>query len=236
MSTPISSAAGSAQDQISDVADHASQETANAMAKLRSGADAVVERLQPQIDAVSDYARDEPTKAMLIAAAAGAGLIALVALAVRSGSRPTYTNRISLPQTMRPSTMSSIRDSAIDLAERAHKVATSALGSAQSGLAVAKTRAGGAKEQAVDLKDRVSDRADQLRDDADDAAGSAADAIASMWKSVREQTAPVVEKLRPRIDAAASYARDEPGRTAAGMAAAGAALLGLIALLRRSDD
>ena len=226
MSTSISSAAASAQEKLSDAAADASREASNTMATLRSSADAVVERLQPQIDAVTGYARDEPTKAMLISAAAGAALIALVALAVRSSSRPAiYGSRISVPQRLRPSTMSSIRDSAIDLAERAHKVATNALSSAQGGVAVAKTRAGDAKE-----------RATELRDGADDAVGTAADTIASMWKSVREQTAPVVDKLRPRIDAAATYARDEPARTAAGLAAVGAALVGLLALMRRSSD
>ena len=41
-------------------------EARTAVQKLREQADAVVERIQPQIAAVSTYVRDEPTKALLI--------------------------------------------------------------------------------------------------------------------------------------------------------------------------
>ena len=54
-------------------------ESRTAVQKLREQADAVVERIQPQIAAVSTYARDEPTKALLISAAAGAALMGLIA-------------------------------------------------------------------------------------------------------------------------------------------------------------
>ena len=52
-------------------------ESNRVLQKIRDKTDAVVERIQPRIAAVSDYARSEPTKAVLIAAAAGAGLMAL---------------------------------------------------------------------------------------------------------------------------------------------------------------
>jgi ElaB/YqjD/DUF883 family membrane-anchored ribosome-binding protein len=55
--------------------------------KIRDKTDAMVERIQPQISAVSDYARNEPTKAVLIAAATGAGLMALIALLARAPGR-----------------------------------------------------------------------------------------------------------------------------------------------------
>src|SRR6476646_4220816 len=58
-----------------------------AMQKLREQADAAVLRIQPQIAAVSTFARNEPTKALLISAAAGAALMGLVALMVRSSNR-----------------------------------------------------------------------------------------------------------------------------------------------------
>ena len=46
----------------------------------------------------------------------------------------------------------------------------------------------------------------------------------------------MVDRLRPQIDAAAAYAKDDPVRAAIGLAAAGAIIAGLIALTRSSDD
>src|ERR1051326_8302446 len=80
--------------------------------KLRDQADAVVQRIQPQIAAVSTYARNEPTKALLISGAAGAALMGLIALMVRSGGRST-------PRSFAKSTMAAIRDAALDLADSA---------------------------------------------------------------------------------------------------------------------
>src|SRR4030095_9290466 len=62
-------------------------ESNRVLQKIRDKTDAGVERIQPRIAAACDYARNEPTKALLIAAASGAGLMALLALLVRS-SRP----------------------------------------------------------------------------------------------------------------------------------------------------
>ena len=62
-----------------------------AVQKLREQADAVVERIQPQIAAVSTYVRDEPTRR--ISAAAGAALMGLIALVVRSSWRSPAAQR-----------------------------------------------------------------------------------------------------------------------------------------------
>ena len=53
---------------------------------------------------------------------------------------------------------------------------------------------------------------------------------------MRDQAAPMVEKIKPQIDAATAYAKEEPARAALGLAAAGAIIAGLIALTRQSDD
>ena len=170
---------------------------------LRRQADAVVDHMRPQIDAVSDYARDEPTKALLIAAATGAGLMALIALMARS-SRPA----LPVPKA---STLAAIRDAALDLADRAHTVAS----------------------DTMDRWATTQKRAGEAYDSASTSVGTAADAASEAWKSLREQTAPVVDKLRPQIDAVTAYARDEPTRAALGVAAAGAVLVGLMTMLRR---
>ena len=56
----------------SEALDNVKAQAANTLGKLREQTDAVVQRVRPQIDVVANYARDEPTKALLISAATGA--------------------------------------------------------------------------------------------------------------------------------------------------------------------
>src|SRR4051812_3386694 len=58
----------------------------NTVQSVKDRTTATLERLRPQLDQVTNYAKEEPTKALLIAAAAGAGIMGLVALMARSGS------------------------------------------------------------------------------------------------------------------------------------------------------
>ena len=174
-------------------------ETRTAVQKLREQADAVVGRIQPQIAAVSTYVRDEPTKALLISAAAGAALMGLFALIVRSSGRSQVPG-VSAGR----SAMAAIRDAALDLADSAQTMALDALEATQK---------------------RASAAAD-----------SVTESVADTWKKVRDQAAPVVEKIKPQLDAAAAYAKEEPARTALGLAVAGAVIAGLIALARQSED
>ncbi len=84
-------------DQAADSADTAirsARETAhdafdglsNTVANVKDQATATFERMRPQLDSMVSYAKEEPTKAVLIAAAAGAGLMAVVAMMGRSGN------------------------------------------------------------------------------------------------------------------------------------------------------
>ena len=184
----------STEDELSVTAE---MESNRVLQKIRDKTDAVVERIQPKIAAVSDYARNEPTKAVLIAAASGAALMALLALLSRS-SRPS-------PVSTGQRTMSAIRDAAIDLADRAHSVATQAIGTAHKRASGA---VGTAEQQASDAQHRIE--AVQQR------ATEVADSVAETWASLREQAAPVVERLKPQFDALAGYAKDDPpGRRSA---------------------
>jgi len=189
-------------------------ESNRVLQKIRDKTDAVVESIQPKIAAVSDYARNEPTKAVLIAAASGAGLMALLALLVRS-SRPS-------PVSAGQRTMASIRDAAIDLADRAHSVATEAIGRAHrradSVVQTAEQQASAAQERIEAVQKRAND---------------VADSVAETWASLRDQAAPVIDRLKPQYDAIASYAKEDPTRAALGVATAGAVLIGLLSLLRR---
>lgn len=215
--------------------DELADDAKTAVQKLRDQADAVVQKLQPQLAAVTTYARDEPTKAVLISAATGAVLMALITLLVRSDNRPSGRARSGAR-----SVMGSIRDAAIDLADRAHGAASDAIDRAHERSTEAVDRAHERGTEAVDRAARRSagtvDRAAKRGSEAAGSAERISDSLVDAWEGVRDRAAPVVDKLRPQIDAAASYARDEPAKTALGIAVAGAALLGLLSLLRSSEE
>jgi ElaB/YqjD/DUF883 family membrane-anchored ribosome-binding protein len=209
-------------------------ETQSAVQKLRDQADAVVQRIQPQIAAVSSYAREEPTKALLLSAAAGAALMGLVALMVRSGGSRSVGSSAASAGT---SAMAAIRDAALDLADSAQSMAADAFEAAQ--------------KRAADLVDAAHQRASDVlgssQKRANDAVGSTqkraaasmdsvTESVADAWGKVRDRAAPVVDKLKPQIDAAAAYAKEDPTRAALGLAAAGAIVAGLIALSRSASD
>lgn len=183
-------------------AEQAARESNRVLQKLRDKTGAVVDRIQPKIDAVSDFARNDPTKALLVSAAVGAALMGLLSLLVRSGGRASPGARA----------MASIRDAALDLADRAHVAATDAIDAAHQ-------RAADAQTKAEDLQKR---------------AGDVADRVTETWQNLREQAAPVIERLKPQLDAVASYAKDDPVRAALGVATAGAVLFGLMSLIKRS--
>ena len=216
----------------SDAAADEGNEIMTAVQKLREQADAVVQRIQPQIAAVSTYARDEPTKALLLSAAAGAALMGVIALIVRSSGRSQVPGASA-----GRSAMAAIRDAALDLADSAQTMALDALEATKQRAADAfeSTQKRAADALGTTHK-RAGDALGSTQKRASAAADSVAETVADTWKKVRDQAAPVVDKIKPQIDAAAAYAKEEPARTALGLAAAGAIIAGLIALARQSED
>ena len=207
-------------------------EARTAVQKLREQADAVVERIQPQIAAVSTYVRDEPTKALLISAAAGAALMGLFALIVRSSGRSQVPGASA-----GRSAMAAIRDAALDLAESAQTMALDALEATQKRASDAfEATQKRASDALGATQKRAADALGATQQRASAAADSVSESVADTWKKVRDQAAPVVEKIKPQLDAAAAYAKEEPARTALGLAVAGAVIAGLIALARQSED
>ena len=209
----------------------------SASQSLRDQTDAVVRRIQPQIDAVTSYARNDPTKAILMSAAAGAALMGMIALLMRSGgsSRPDLSefrdvrnahDAGSTASSIATSTLATIREAALDLAERARSVAQNAIDSTHQ---KATDALGASEKRAADAVGSAQKRATQ-------AADSVSETVADAWSSLRDQAAPVVDRLKPQFEAAANYARDEPARAALGIAAAGAVLIGLMALIRGSES
>ena len=207
-----------------------SGDSMTAVQKLREQADAVVQRTQPQIAAVSTYVREEPTKALLISAAAGAALMGLFALIVRSG-------RGSRTQSAGRSAMAAIRDAALDLADSAQTMALDALDATQKRAASALDAT---QKRAADALDATRKRAAAALDTTQERAAAAADtvseSVADAWKKVRDQAGPVVDRIKPQIDAATAYAKEDPVRAALGLAAVGAIVAGLVALTRHAQD
>jgi ElaB/YqjD/DUF883 family membrane-anchored ribosome-binding protein len=171
-----------------------------------------------------------------MSAAAGAALMGMIALLMRSGgssSRPEVRHVGSLAG----STLSAIREAAIDLADRAHSVAQDALDSTHRRAASAIDSGHHSAADAVGTGEkRTSQTLSAAQQRAAEAAESVSDTVADAWQTLRDQAGPVVDKLRPQLQAAANYAKDEPARTALGVAAAGAVLMGLMALVRGADD
>jgi ElaB/YqjD/DUF883 family membrane-anchored ribosome-binding protein len=214
----------------------AGDDSMTAVQKLRGQADAVVQRIQPQIAAVSTYARNEPTKALLISAAAGAALMGLITLLVRAGGRPSSP---AAAPSLVSSAMAAIRDAALDLADSAQSMAASAIDSTQQRAASALDSAQQRATAALDAtQKRAAAAVDSTRERASAAAESVSGSVADAWQKVRDQAAPVVDKVRPQVDAATAYVKEDPTRAALGLAAAGAIIAGLVALARhaQSDD
>ncbi|MGZ5187139.1 MAG: hypothetical protein ACXWCU_12405 [Caldimonas sp.] len=158
--TTTSTPAAAGDERISrddSLAETAERESNRVLQKLREKTDAVVESFQPRIDAVSSYARNEPTKAILISAASGAALMALVGLLVRASSRPSRSSR---------RTMAAIRDAALDLADRAHSVASDAISSVHQRASDAQKRVDDVQKRAGEVAGSVADTWQSLRDQA----------------------------------------------------------------------
>jgi len=229
MATSTNTAAAAPE---SDAAADEGTESMTAVQKLREQADAVVQRIQPQIAAVSTYVRDEPTKALLLSAAAGAALMGVIALIVRSSGRSQVPGASA-----GRSAMAAIRDAALDLADSAQSMALDALEATKQRAADAfESTQKRAADALGTTQKRAGDALGSTQKRASAAADSVAETVADTWKKVRDQAGPVVDKIKPQIDAAAAYAKEEPARTALGLAAAGAIIAGLIALARQSED
>ena len=189
----------------------------NTMQSVKDQASATLEKLRPQLDSVASYAKEEPTKALLIAAATGAGVMALVALMARGSSRPSLSP-------------SMLRDAAYDAADRMRGTAYDTANRLRS---AASDRTESARKSARDAADRAAAKAEGLMQSTRDAAQSAYDGLADTVQQWKDQAAPLVDRVRPQIDAVTTYAKDDPGKALLIAAAAGAALMGLMSSLTR---
>jgi len=168
----------SARQKASDAVDGLS----DAMQGVKEKASATMERFRPQIDSVASYAKEEPTKALLIAAAAGAGIMALIALSTRGGSSQTPSakklSRIAsdaVDEWRKAAAHKSDgwRRAAADGADRADSAVGSGRKAAQDAYEGLTDTMSQWKEQASSLVDKVRPQIDTVTDYAKDDPGKA---------------------------------------------------------------
>jgi ElaB/YqjD/DUF883 family membrane-anchored ribosome-binding protein len=195
------------------------------MKTVKDQASEQLERFRPQLDAVSNYAKEEPGKALLMSAAVGAGLMGLVALMVRTGGP-------RLPST------DSLRRAAADAAESVRRVALDSIDKVRKAAGDSADEARkAAAEKADDMRKsalaRAQDVADDLGAQAKGRAKAAYDSLSDTMEKWRDQAQPLVDKVKPQLDQVMDYAKDDPGKALLLAAAAGAALMGLMSTLTR---
>ena len=248
-------------ERLRSAADAARAEAQSTIERLRAQADQVAERMRPKLDAVTTYVKDEPTKAMLASAAVGAGVMALIVLLSRSGRSTRPVAGVSAMATIRDAALAladrahgaatdalhASQSRAQGLFARAGRQTDHAFAAAEQGAnslhGNARARAEQAAARGQDLAEQAAARAEKLaaqgvdgaRAKAGEFGAEAETALHDAWDAIREQADPLIERYRPQIESAVRYAKDEPTRTALGAAAAGAVLIGLLALARSRD-
>jgi ElaB/YqjD/DUF883 family membrane-anchored ribosome-binding protein len=85
--TPLTNQTNSVLDQAAHVARQAEDLTQRGVDAVRAGGEQLREKAQTLSDGTVDYIKDEPIKSMLIAAATGAALMAMLSLVSRAGHR-----------------------------------------------------------------------------------------------------------------------------------------------------
>ena len=215
----------SARQRAGDALDGLSER----MRGVKDQASATFERLRPQIDSVASYARDEPTKALLIAAAAGAGIMGLIALMSRSGGDHHARSRHAWREAARDMAnrmRESTRDAGDNLRQSAREVGDSVRQSAHELRDDART-------STADMAARAAASADETMRAGRGNAKAAYDSLGEALQQLKDQAAPWVDRMRPQVDQVMTYAKDDPAKALMIAAAAGAALMGLINTLNR---
>lgn len=166
--------------------------------------------VMPSIDLQQTVA-DHPMTSALIAAAAGAGLMGLLTLAMRSGGAATASAAVrsaaqSLPDMATRSDFDNLRD-------QLSKWAKDLLDSAPS-KADAKRAVQDARHDAGDTWSEVRDQATALTDRVRAQVADTAD-------RVRSQVADTADRMRPKVTAAVEVAKENPVWLGAAIAALG---------------
>lgn len=208
------SAIQSARRKTNDALDGLS----STMQNVKDQASATLERLRPGLDSVTSYAKDEPTKALLIAAATGAALVGLIALMGRSGDSDRMPSARSLRRTAEDAAdgwRKAAADRSDDLREAASRKADKWHKAAADGSAAA------------------SSRTDDAIGSAKDAYQAAYDGLSETMQDWKNQASSLADRVRPQLETVTGYAKDDPAKALLIAAAAGAALVGLMSAMKR---
>ena len=206
-------------------AHNAMDDLSSRMRTVKEQASEQLERFRPQLDAVSNYAKEEPGKALLISAAVGAGLMGLVALMARTGG-PRMPSTESLRRAAADAA-DSVRKVALDSIDKVRKAAGESADDAR------KAAAAQADDMRKTAMARMQDVADDVSSQAKGRAKAAYDSLSDTMEKWRDQAQPLVDKVKPQLDQVMDYAKDDPGKALLLAAAAGAALMGLMSTLTR---
>lgn len=204
-----------------DITDEALQQTARQALdllndSLNTAKDQAVrmwDDMRPQLDRVASYAKEEPTKSVLMAAVAGALIVTVVMASRRSKAVDVDASKQWLGKL------------ASDAADRARSVAQD---KADLAAEAAEAAQGTARRKLRDLASTAADEAKAMKDSAMETArrtaSQAYDGVSDRLHDLRDKADPLLDQIQPQLDNVAGYAKKNPIAALLVATAAGALL------------
>ena len=210
-----------ASNSADDSTDEALQQTARQALDLLSDSlntakDQAVrmwDDMRPQLDKVASYAKEEPTKSVLMAAVAGALVVTVVMASRRSKAVDVEASKQWLDK-LASNAADRARSLAMDKAEQAREAAEAAQGTARRSL---RDLASTAADEAMAMKDNAMETARR-------AASQAYDGVSDRLQDLRGKADPLIGQIQPQLDNVAGYAKKNPLSALLVATAAGALL------------
>ena len=170
--------------------------------------------MRPQLDKVANYAKDEPTKAVLMAVAAGALIVTVVMASNRSSKRIDVAASKKWLRAFAADSADRAKEAARDTAEQARDAAARAEGPARSKL----------REMAATAADEAKSMTDTAVESAKRVATQAYEDVSGRLTDLRGKADPLLEQIQPQLDNVAGYAKKNPLSALIVATAAGALL------------
>jgi len=181
--------------------------------------------VRPQLDKVANYAKEEPTKSILMAVVAGAVIVTLVTASRRSKPPVDVAASKKWLSAFAAEAADRARATAQDQADHAREVAEGAQGTALRKL---REVAAEAADQFKSRKDDAVESAKAARDSAVESARRAAtqayEGVSDRLQDLRGKADPLIEQIQPQLDNVAGYAKKNPLSALIVATAAGALL------------
>ena len=167
--------------------------------------------LRPQLDKVAAYAKEEPTKSVLMAAAAGAVLVTVAMAAGRSRRSVDVEGSKEWLRSLADEAADQTRSVARRAADEARDAADRAEGPARRKL---RDYVSTAAEQAKSLKEDAVDSAKSMKESAVDtarrAASQAYEGASERLSDLRHKADPLIDRFEPQIEQVAGYTKQNP--------------------------